>query len=144
MTEFEKPPVSAPEPVLAHDALPAPYEAMLAGQQLHDTSPTVSSKPWLGVTSLSVGVVGAFLVIISSALAGEWAVLVAPALMLPVSVAAIVLGHLGLSNARKSKSAMGVSIAGMIVGYVLIAFFIVILVILGFLTLVIMNWSTGA
>ena len=144
MSEFDKQPSLEPAPGFVRNAPPAPYEAMFAGQQLHHTPPPVNSKAWLGVTSLSVGVVGAVVVVILSVLTGGWAVLVVPALTLPISVVAIVCGHLGLSNARKTHSAMGISIAGMIVGYVLIAVLFVALVILGFFAVAIMNWSTGA
>lgn len=143
MSEGAKQPDLEPAPGFAHNVPPAPYEAMFASQQPHGTSLAVNSRAWLGVTSLSVGVMGAFIVVITSMLVGEWAIFVAPTLLLPISVVAIVFGHLGLSNARKSNSAMGVSIAGMIVGYVLVSFFIVMLVIIGFFALVIANWSTG-
>lgn len=143
MNEGDKQPDLQPALGFAHDVPPVPHVAMSAGPQPHHTSLPVSDKAWLGVTSLSVGIAGLAIGAIVSVVAGTWAFFIVPVVVFVTGIVAIVLGHLGFSDAKRKSSAMGPSVAGMIVGYILAAFFIVMLAILGFFFLVILNWSSG-
>lgn len=136
MSEFEKPSASEPAPILAHAAVPASHVVLPAEWQPQDTLRPVSDKAWLGVASLCVGTAGVLIVAMVSAVAGLWTFFIAPVVLFLAGIQAIVFGHLGLSDARKKKTRMGVSIAGMIVGYLLIGVVIAMVAIMGFILFV--------
>ena len=142
MSQSDKQPEAAPG--FAREPSPAPHVVMPVGAQSYYMPRPSSDKAWLGITSLSVGIAGAFVVTVVALVGDLWAVVVAPAMLLVVSIVAVVFGHLGLSDARKKRTPMGISIAGMVFGYFLTCVFIVILVIAGFVAFVILTWSSGS
>lgn len=95
----------------------------------------------MGVTSLSVGVVGWILVLITLLSAGMGLIIIVPLLGIPTSIVAIVFGHLGFNDARKNNTPRGISIVGILAGYLLLIFLIVVVVFMVLFAAALVNWS---
>ena len=95
----------------------------------------------MGVTSLCIGV--ASLILVSIAVFGSdlGALIALPLVLIPVSLVAIVFGHLGLSNARKTSTPRGISLVGTILGYLLLVAVIALLVFIVVFTVAVVNES---
>ena len=144
MTDGEQQAELEPAPGFAHNVPPAPGEAVPMGVHVFHMPRAVSDKAWLGITSLVVGAGAALLTTVASVIVGLQALFYAPFLLFPFGIVTIVFGHLGLSDARRKKSRMGPSIAGLTIGYVLVGIFIAALTIIGFIIVVQMLFAGSA
>ena len=95
----------------------------------------------MGVTSLCVGIAGFILVLVALFSSGMGLVMAVPLLGIPASIVAIVFGHLGFNYARRNDTPRGVSIVGIIAGYLLLVTLIAMVVFMVLFAAALVSWA---
>ena len=96
-------------------------------------SAAAESKQWLGIVAMSVGIALAAASLIFGLLTS-----------IPGGIAAVVFGHLGLKDAKRHGTTTGFSIAGLVIGYGLLAFSLAAIVVVAFIFFVMVGAGSAA